>query len=100
MTYNEYLESCLIFSHDSQDYIGLDRAKFYTTTQNGTGWEESCDNANGGLDVSWSFHLPEEEVKKQAPSMYARQIVECVRAMIDNEVDYDTMREAISQFED
>ena len=100
MTYNEYLESCLIFSHDSQQYIGLDGTKFYTTPQNGTGWEESCDNSHGGLDVSWAFHFSEEKVKEEAPSMYARQIIESVRCMIDNEVDYDTMREVISQFED
>lgn len=55
MTYNNYLADCLDFSKASAIWSELDPRKPYITT-NGSGWQESCDNNNGGIDVSWAFH--------------------------------------------
>lgn len=100
MTYNEYLDICQIFARDSEAWLGIDDGAFYTTAQTSAGWEESCDNAHGGLDVSWAFHKTEKEVKEEAPGMYARLIVETVKCMIDNQESYDTMWEVVSAFND
>lgn len=55
MKFNDYLSACRQFSKDTAEWGALDSYKFYTTT--GDGWEESCDNASGGIDVSWAFHV-------------------------------------------
>ena len=100
MTYNEYAAACKNFSRNSQEWIGMDSRKFYTTSQTSEGWEESCDNAHGGLDVSWAFHRAEKDIEEEAPGMYARQIIETVKCMIDNRESYDTMWETANTFED
>lgn len=51
MTYYAYLNDCNDFARCSADWSDLDPRKPYITT-NGHGWQESCDNANGGIDVS------------------------------------------------
>lgn len=50
MLLHDYIESCIKFAADTKDWAGLDSYKYYTATQNGN-WEESCDNAHGGLGV-------------------------------------------------
>ncbi len=100
MTYDEYVAACKDFSKNSQEWIRMENGKFYTTNQTSEGWEESCDNAHGGLDVSWAFRKAEKDVEKEAPGMYARQIVETVKCMIDNQESHDTMWEVVSIFED
>ena len=53
MTYNNYLTDCLTFARETAKWAALDHYSVYTT--NGSGWKESCDNNNGGIDVKWAF---------------------------------------------
>lgn len=49
----KYIESVKKFVEDTKEWGNLDRYQHYVAV-NGE-WVESCDNAEGGLDVSWSF---------------------------------------------
>lgn len=101
MNYKEYLAACQNFAKASQSWERLDQSRFFTTRSvEPGGWCETCDNAHGGIDVSWAFHLDEDRVNEDAPSMYARNIVSVVQSMIDNEVDYDTMSDVMREFDD
>ena len=100
MTYNEYLNACLDFAEKSQDWLWLDRTQFYTTSIDEGGWRESCDNAHGGIAVDWAFKLGAAKVRELCPGEYARQILDIMRCMIDDEDDYDTMRDMLEDFND
>lgn len=100
MTYNEYLNACLDFAEKSQDRLGIDRTQFYTTSVDEGGWRESCDNAHGGIAVDWAFKLSAEKVRELCPGEYAREILDLMRSMVDDECDYDTMYDALAEFND
>lgn len=100
MTYNEYLNACLDFAEKSQDWLGIDRTQFYTTSVDEGGWRESCDNAHGGIAVDWAFNLSAEKVRELCPGEYAREILGLMRSMVDDECDYDTMYDALAEFND
>jgi len=84
MTYNNYLTDCLDFSKASADWSDLDPRKPYITT-NGHGWQESCDNNNGGIDVSWAFHLPAVAIYDNAAQHFADSFTELLQLAIDND---------------
>lgn len=69
MKYDEYLNACLDFAKESKKWYDLDPRKPYISTT-GDGWEESCDNANGGIDVSWAFHLDAKTIRDRAPQKF------------------------------
>lgn len=98
MTYNEYLSASIDFARDTKNWSRLDSSKYYTTSN--TGWRDTCDNAHGGLDVSWAFRLRAQEVRDQCPGMYARAILDLVRTCLDNDCDSDTMYDILDDFHD
>lgn len=95
MTYTNFLLDCLDFAKKSSDWADLDHP-FYTT--NGNGWQESCDNNCGGIDVSWAFHCRADDIRKDAPQHYADAIIELVQLAIDDGWDADTMQSLVDQF--
>ncbi len=95
MTYNDYLAACLDFAKDTAKWAALDHP-FYTA--NGPRWEESCDNNNGGIDVSWAFHCHADEIRRDAPQHYADAIIELVQLAIDDGWDAETMQSLVDQF--
>lgn len=84
MTFQDYLTDCLDFSKASQTWSALDPRKPYITT-NGSGWQESCDNNNGGIDVSWAFHLPAAAIYDNAAQHFADSFSELLQLAIDND---------------
>ena len=101
MNYNEYLNACLDFAEKSQDWLWIDRTKFYTTSPiDEGGWCESGDNAHGGIAVDWAVKLSAEKVRELCPGEYARQILDLMRCMVDNECDAETMYDALAEFKD
>lgn len=84
MTYNNYLADCLDFSKASAIWSELDPRKPYITT-NGSGWQESCDNNNGGIDVSWAFHRSSSDIRQDAPQHFADAFAELLQLAIDND---------------
>lgn len=73
MLVKEYVESCVRFAHDTSKWPKLNGIKFYTTAPD-CGWEESCDNAHGGLDVSWAFHESAEVIAQEAAQRFINEI--------------------------
>ena len=82
MTIHDYTQACIDFANDTSSWGALDEYQFYTTT--GNGWEESCDNAHGGLSVRWAFHRSADEIMASASEEYRAQIAEELRAAIDD----------------
>lgn len=68
-----YAEICKRFSNDTAEWGGLDEYKFYTT--GGESWEEASDNAHDGIDVSWAFHLMDEEIEMRAAEELFEQLM-------------------------
>lgn len=68
-----YAEICKRFSNDTAEWGGLDKYEFYTT--NGADWKETPDNAHGGVDVSWAFHLPADEIEMRAAKELLEQLM-------------------------
>ena len=95
MTYNNYLADCLTFAKETAKWAALDHP-YYTTS--GAGWEASCDNNNGGIDVSWAFHLRAKEIRDAAPQHYADAIIELVQLAIDDEWDAEQMQSIVDLF--
>lgn len=83
MTYDEYLNACLKFAKDTENWSWLDRSRWFTT--NGSGdYEESCDNANGGIDVAWAYKMNPDKVRKYAPQEFMDRCVEFLQLAIDD----------------
>lgn len=98
MTYNDYLADCLDFSKASWTWSELDPRKPYITTI-GSGWQESCDNNNGGIDVSWAFHLPAVAIYDNAAQHFADSFSELLQLAIDNDArDPDQLQAIVNLF--
>lgn len=83
MTLDQYTSTAIKFAKDTANWYHLDDYKWYTT--NGRNWEESDDNANGGLPIDWAFHLTEDEIKQCAAENFIETAREEIQAAIDNE---------------
>lgn len=84
MTFQGYLNACLKFAKDTENWSWLDRSHWFTTNGGGD-YEESCDNANGGIDISWSFRLRADKVRAAAPQKFADAFTESLQLAIDND---------------
>lgn len=83
--FNEYKNGVLSFVNDTKSWNSLDKYKFYTTCGElvSKDWEETTDNANGGLDISWAFHkknITEDEILTH----FYKEIINILNANIDN----------------
>jgi hypothetical protein len=65
MTIKEYVFICKKFAFDSREWYELPDGPWFTTAGIEE-WEESCDNAHGGIDVSWAFHKTDETIEAAA----------------------------------
>lgn len=80
-----YTEAAIKFAENSKDWPTdvVNTLEFVTHRSDGT-YEETCDNGGeGGLDVSWAFHLNAEEVKQKALQNFSEEI----KAIIGNIIE-------------
>lgn len=84
-TYKEGVED---FLRESADWCDIDTYRFYSV--NRFGYYESCDNANGGLDVSWSFTVSRSEPENYAVRLHYHHLPEegIMRAIQRAEAEY------------
>lgn len=80
-----YADICKRFAADTIEWSRLPTHNFFTTS--GDGWKETCDNAHGGLDVSWAFHLDEKRIEESAAEELFELLMEMVRLARDDEWD-------------
>lgn len=102
MTYEKYLNSCLEFAKDtaSWGYDAIRQSTNMFVTGQTQWWEETCDNAHGGLGVEWAFKLDEKTIREECPGYYAAYIIAWVRSSLDNGCDTDTIYDILDTFED
>lgn len=71
-----YTAAAIKFAEDSKEWPAdvINSLEFVTHRSDGT-YEETCDNgAEGGLDVSWAFHMKAEEVRQKALQNFSEEI--------------------------
>lgn len=96
MKYSEYLNGALQFARDSKKWGGMMSGKFYVTT--GDNWLDSCDNAEGGLDISWAFHEKADDIRAAAPQHFINELVENVEQGLGEEFDEQQWKTTLDLF--
>lgn len=74
MTVTNYIKLCKKFAKDTAEWGNLDGFQYYTTNSV-DGWRETSDNSHDGIDVSWAFHLTDEEIEQQAAEQLFEQLM-------------------------
>lgn len=97
MLHFDYMSAAQKFAADTQSWGGIIDTLFYTTDGSG-GWKESCDNAHGGLDVSWAFHRSPVQIKLEAPQRFIDMLVEQVEQGVDESFDAEQWMTLLEQF--
>lgn len=84
MKLNEFIKCAKKFSKDTQKWYSLDDLTFYTTDSIEF-WKETYDNAHGGLDLEWAFHLNDDEIEKEAQKEFRDQFVQETENLINDD---------------
>ena len=91
-----YADICKKFSTDTAEWGGLDDYKYYTTAANG--WEETSDNAHGGVDVSWAFGLSAEGIEQRAAEELFEQLMNELDLADSDGWDADSFKSIFDKF--
>ncbi len=82
-----YIEGVKAFNKETMEWSYLDDKYQYIASGNvSEPWEKSCDNAHGGLYISWAFkkeNLTNEEILEH----YYEELIDILRLDMENEVD-------------
>ena len=97
-TVKKYAEICKKFSNDSSDWSDLPFGSFYTT-DGSYDWKESFDNAHGGIDVSWAFHLTEKQIDYRAAEQLFNALKEELQIAVDDGWEQDQLAEVLRIFD-
>ncbi len=92
-----YAEICKKFAHDTAGWGGLIEYNFYTT--DGSEWVETSDNAHGGIDVKWAFHLTDAEIEMRAAEELFEKLMEEIELIINDECDLDVLETVFDTFD-
>lgn len=92
MTLDYYINTAIKFAEDTRERERLSEFTFYTTTNITNNWIESRDNTHGGMDISWAFHLSEQEIKKLAPYQFINKIIELLQVAVDDGWNKDELQ--------
>ena len=87
-----YINVAIKFAEDTNGWEGVSAYRWYTTTNITNNWVESSDNAHGGMDVSWAFHLSEKEIRERAPYQFINDIRELLQVAVDDGWDKDGLQ--------
>lgn len=94
-----YADCCKSFSHDTASWGRLDEFSFYTTGGFAIDdWIETFDNNVGGIDLSWAFHLSDEEIEQRAAEKLFEKFEVEVQLAIDDEWSLDGFQHIIDRF--
>lgn len=90
MTISDYINDCVDFARETEEQETFDVYKHYTTV--GKGWEESSNNAKGGVDVAWAFHMSPLAVTRFAPQYFISGVADVLSQAIEEEWDKERMK--------
>ncbi len=93
MLLKDYIEAAKTFAEDTKGWGNINEYAYYTTT--GNGWDESCDNAAGGIDVSWAFHESTEKIEKEAGQHFIDEIAVRLEQGIDEGWNAEQLQEVL-----
>ena len=96
MKLDDYIDKCKKFSKDTKKWAALDEYKLYTTSPIDC-WEETPDNAHGGIDVSWAFHMKAADIQKQAPQKFVDLLIDELYLM-DEPLYYEDMEKIAEKY--
>ena len=96
MKLDDYIGKCKQFAKDTKKWAALDEYKCYTTSPI-DGWEETPDNAHGGIDVSWAFHMKAADIQKQAPQKFVDLLIDELYLM-DEPLYYEDMEKIAEKY--
>ena len=91
-----YTQTCKQFARETKKWAALDEYKHYTTSPL-DGWEETPDNAHGGIDVSWAFHMNATDIEKQAPQKFIDCLIDEMYIM-DEPLYYEDMEKIAEKY--
>jgi hypothetical protein len=92
MALDYYTNIAIKFAEDTREWGGISEFVWYTTTNNTNDWVESSDNAHGGMDISWAFHLTENKIRELAPYQFINEIRELLQLAVDDGWDKDGLQ--------
>ena len=93
MLLQDYISAAKTFAAETQEWGNLNGYSFYTTI--GDAWQESCDNASGGIDISWAFHESAEKIEKEAGQHFVNEIADRLEQGIDEGWEADQLQEVL-----
>lgn len=96
ITADEYRQAVREFLADSREWAGLEPTTFYTSDLGGH-WRTSCDNAHGGLDVSWSFWATRDRGEYYDPPIATLETLTDVQIDAEFERLMTEWREAVAE---
>lgn len=94
-----YINAAIKFAEDTKEWGWLSEQQWYTTTNSTNNWIESSDNAHGGMDVSWAFHLSEKEIRERAPYQFINEIRELLQVAVDDGWDKDGLQSILDKLD-
>ena len=97
MTFENYVKSCKQFAAETAEWSDTEFDKHYTTVEP-YGWLETCDNAHGGLNVLWAFHMPEKFIEENADGAYLSSIYDDAQQLIDEDGDLHQWQAFIKKY--
>ena len=97
MTFENYVKSCKQFAAETAEWGGIEPSQYYTTVDP-YGWDETCDNAHGGLHIEWAFHMDERKIDKYADDEYIKQIANNAQQLIDEDGDLQQWQAFIKKY--
>ncbi len=84
MSIAEYTAACKNFAAASADWGGLPWGRYFTTSSTTAGgWDDTCDNAHGGISVAWAYRCPPEIIELEAPQEFINALHDLLELAAD-----------------
>lgn len=98
MNISEYIDACIKFAKDTKSWSDLPQpGSCFTTEHSADLWTETSDNAHGGIDVSWAFHMPVSSIRKYAPQVFVDSLLEEIELAADDQWEHQSISEHFSE---
>jgi len=91
-----YTEQCVKFAKDSKNWSRLPN-NFYTAKPNSE-YQESSDNADGGIDVSWAFKKSVAEIREDAHGIMLDLILQEIKILLNDDCEKSIIIEFIDDW--
>lgn len=99
MTLEEYTERAIKFAEDTKEWSHLKNFEGYSyVTGLWEDWEETSDNAHGGINLEWAFHEDDSFIKEHAAEYFIEKLLDEIQFGVDNEWNYEGFQATIDKY--